>query len=492
MNYLTLLVLAYLAALLWFGIRGGTRERELNAFLTAGGSAGALLCAFSLVSTIIGGSATLGMGALAQKVGPAAFWWLGVGAIGLFLHGLIIAPVVRKLPVVTLPDVLRHLAGPAAEKWAGAIIALSWAAVTAAQFTALRALLHSISGGMTAEVLYVLLAAGIVLHTALGGQRGILRADFLHTILLLGGFSAAALWCVMERSADIAALPVMPFTETFGLGDWVKMMLLVGITYLIGPDMFSRTFAAKNAQTACRAAWTAAPLLVFFGVIVTMLALLNIKAEQPISEARSRPLRPQRFPWGLSVRLPARPIRFCSPRPASLRRTSLAAPVHAPCVSGLQPSAFWPHWPLIPRETSSVGSSKATRSSSRALPCRSSSSSPAAPDTRIPSSGLLEPPRAVWEGLSAALPASPSGLTAASLLPPFLRSLPYGAPPKPAERPPRHRFSPSHKSEALMSSSGFLELDPDTQILYAYGQFFRSAASFYPTKPGAAPLHLRY
>jgi SSS family solute:Na+ symporter len=40
MNYLTLLVLAYLAALLWFGIRGGTRERELNAFLTAGGSAG--------------------------------------------------------------------------------------------------------------------------------------------------------------------------------------------------------------------------------------------------------------------------------------------------------------------------------------------------------------------------------------------------------------------------------------------------------------------
>ena len=48
MNYLTLLVLAYLAALLWFGIRGGTRERELNAFLTAGGSAGALLCAFSL------------------------------------------------------------------------------------------------------------------------------------------------------------------------------------------------------------------------------------------------------------------------------------------------------------------------------------------------------------------------------------------------------------------------------------------------------------
>lgn len=44
-----------------------------------------------------------------------------------------------------------------------------------------------------------------------------------------------------------------------------------------------------------------------------------------------------------------------------------------------------------------------------------------------------------------------------------------------------------------MSSSGFWELDPDTQILYAYGQFFFGAPPVsFPTKPGAAPLHLRY
>lgn len=284
MNLLTLLVLAYLAALLWFGARGGEKESELKTFLTAGGSASALLCAFSLVSTIIGGSATLGMGALTQKIGPAAFWWLGVGAVGLFFHGLIIAPVIRKLPVVTLPDVLRYLAGPLAEKWAGIIIAVSWAAVTAAQFTALRSLLHSISGGLTGEVLYVLLALGIVLHTAVGGQRGVLRADFLHTILLLGGFSAAALWCVVERPTEIAALPYVPFSEAFGWADWLKMMLLVGITYIIGPDMFSRTFAARSVRAARCASWTAAPLIVFFGIVVTMLALLNLKAAQPISD----------------------------------------------------------------------------------------------------------------------------------------------------------------------------------------------------------------
>lgn len=84
MNTLTSLVLIYLVALLWFGLRGERFTGSGLAFITSGGRAGVVLCALSLVSTIIGGSATLGMGALAQKTGAAAFWWLGVGAIGLF------------------------------------------------------------------------------------------------------------------------------------------------------------------------------------------------------------------------------------------------------------------------------------------------------------------------------------------------------------------------------------------------------------------------
>ena len=169
----------------------------------------------------------------------------------------------------------------------------------------------------------------------------------------------------------------------------------------------------------------------------------------------------------------------------------MAAPVRA-CVSGLQPSAFWPHWPAY-TSGDIIGwllKGYALFVPGVAVPLLVLVAGRAR--HADPKLWTIGPPRAVWEGLSAALPASPSGLTAASLLPPFLRSLPYGAPPKPAERPPRHRFSRSHKSEAFNVVIGLFGLDPDTQILYAYGQFFRSAASFYPTKPGAAPLHLRY
>ena len=188
--------------------------------------------------------------------------------------------------------------------------------------------------------------------------------------------------------------------------------------------MFSRTFAAKNAQTARRAAWTAAPLLVFFGVIVTMLALLNIKAEQPISDwlAVGSPLpaaAAAALSMGLISALAGSADTILLSAAGIIEKDLFGGAVHAPCVSGLQPSAFWPHWPLIPRETSSVGSSKATRSSSRALPCRSSSSSPAARRHADPKLWTIGAAAGGLGGLSAALPASPSGLTAASLLPPF-------------------------------------------------------------------------
>ena len=68
MTLLSLLIVGYLALLLWFGIRGNTKDRTLSGLLTTGGTTSAALCALSLVSTIIGGSATLGIGGLAQKI----------------------------------------------------------------------------------------------------------------------------------------------------------------------------------------------------------------------------------------------------------------------------------------------------------------------------------------------------------------------------------------------------------------------------------------
>lgn len=284
MNTLTSLVLIYLVALLWFGLRGERFTGSGLAFITSGGRAGVVLCALSLVSTIIGGSATLGMGALAQKTGAAAFWWLGVGAIGLFIHGLFIAPKIRAMQAATLPEVVGLVAGKMAERWAGVIIAVSWIAVTAAQFVALRALLGSMMNPLAAEVLYILIAMAVILHTVWGGQSAVLRTDAFQALLLVGGFSAVAFWLMFEHPLELGSLDWVPYGEHFGLYDWAKLMLLVGVTYVIGPDMFSRTFSARDGRVARAAALLAVPALVWFGIVITAMALVNIDSPQPIAD----------------------------------------------------------------------------------------------------------------------------------------------------------------------------------------------------------------
>ena len=282
MNMLTGLVLIYLVVLMWFGFCGRHHASTGHAFLTNGGRTGALLCALSLVSTIIGGSATLGMGGLAQKVETGAFWWLGVGAIGLLFHGWL-APKIRALPAVTLPEVVGVVAGKNAERWAGIIIAVSWIAVTAAQFVALHTLLMTLSSPLAAEVLYVMIAGVVIVHTITGGQSAVIRTDAFQAVLLLGGFTAAAFWLWGDRPDAVASLDPIPFGEKFGPWEWGKMMLLVGITYIVGPDMFSRTFSARDGQAARFAAWLASPCLVWFGIVVTALALLNLQDAQPVA-----------------------------------------------------------------------------------------------------------------------------------------------------------------------------------------------------------------
>lgn len=293
MSLLLGLVFLYLAVLSWYGMCGGFRRENLADFLTTGGRTGVILCALSLVSTIVGGSATLGLGGLAQKTGAAAFWWLGVGAVGLLLHGWLIAPNIRLLPCVTLPEVAGYVAGKTAERWSGGIIAASWVAVTAAQFVALHALLTTLADGQTAEFLYLIIVAAVLIHTLTGGQRAVIRTDAIQTILLLGGFAAAALWLLVTKPDEVSRLDLVPFNERFGFFDWGKMMILVGITYVIGPDMFSRTFSARDAETARRATWCAVPALVVFGAAITLMALMNAEALQPVtgwlSESSSLP-----------------------------------------------------------------------------------------------------------------------------------------------------------------------------------------------------------
>jgi len=94
---------------------------------------------------------------------------------------------------------------------------------------ALYALLVSLAGDVTGQVLYWITVAGVLLHTIIGGQRGVIRTDVIQAVMLLVGFSAAAVWLFVAQPERVAAVEWQFFTEKFGFLDWASLMLLVGM-----------------------------------------------------------------------------------------------------------------------------------------------------------------------------------------------------------------------------------------------------------------------
>lgn len=279
---LTVGLLLYALLLVVLGIAGFRLREGFKDFVTAGAGVGVLLCALSLVSTIIGSSATIGMGSLVKRFGSGAYLWMGVGVVGLLLHGWLIAPKIRQLNALSLPHVVERVAGSGPAKLSGLIIAVSWLAIVAAQFAALHVILSELISPTSANVAFIVLVTVILLHTGLSGQRGVIYTDALQAVLLIGGFSLAAGWLLFAEPIHVQSLDWHP-TEAFTLDTLLQLGVVVGFSYVVGPDMFSRTLSAKDGQTARWAAWSAAPLLALFGVVIVFLGLMNVDDASPIA-----------------------------------------------------------------------------------------------------------------------------------------------------------------------------------------------------------------
>lgn len=251
-------------------VPGFSRRPAGTGFFLSGRSVNPTTLAASLAATCLGASATIGMVGRAYQVGWPAFWWLGAGALGLVLLGLVWGPSMRwDERVRTLPEWAETAYGAPARVLAALLIAVMWVAVIAAQWVAAAGVLQALFG--------LPLLAGIVLaavtvsgYTAWGGQPSVLRTDRLQ-VLLIG---AAVL-------VPVFFLGRLPATPTTTLPDFaptsplqiVAVLVVVGGMYVVGPDLCSRVLLARDADTIRRGALVAGLFLAVAGVLVTAIGV---------------------------------------------------------------------------------------------------------------------------------------------------------------------------------------------------------------------------
>jgi SSS family solute:Na+ symporter len=239
----------------------------------------------SLLATIIGGSGTIGLAGLGYSKGLAGAWWMLVGAIGLMVLSIFFASKVRGFKVFTLPEILEAQYGGSTVKIvASFLIATAWLGIISAQIIAAGKILSVLWPGQL-PLLMIISASVFIIYTVLGGQYSILRTDLIQSIIIISGILVclvAGIFATKGLAAAPGQLPEgffsFPTSPEFTVRELLHYFLFVGATFLVGPDIYSRIFSAKNKETAQKSTMIAALVMVplafgitFIGITARML-----------------------------------------------------------------------------------------------------------------------------------------------------------------------------------------------------------------------------
>jgi len=254
------LLIAYGVLLLAIGLLDMGRAKSFDAYVLADRNRGWFLVGTSILASVVGASATLGVADLAFRKGFPAFWWLGSGALGLLVCGLFIARRIREIRVCTLADLVGIMIGSPARRAVSLVIVIGWTGIIAAQFTAAARILLALAGWSYLQALAVA-GAVILAYCVLGGQLSVLKTDLLQFLLIVAGLAAALGYLYGKTGLPPGGVRLELLNDSFGWKDFWYFQLIVGSGFIIGPDIFSRLLTSRDSATARRSALLAGAAL---------------------------------------------------------------------------------------------------------------------------------------------------------------------------------------------------------------------------------------
>lgn len=275
------IVALYFAGMISIGIislyKGNASKKD--SFFVADRKGSTFIISGSLCATIIGASAVVGMAGLGFSRGLTGVWWLLSGTIGLLVLFVFFAKKVRKEGLYTLPELVERQYDKNTGIVAAILIVISWLGVIAAQIIAASVVL-SVLIPLPVTVLMLITTAVFVIYTALGGQYSIIRTDFIQSIILFIGIIICAGFLISKFSITgntLNSLPgyyfSFPVSSNFGWAEVISMIILVGATYIVGPDIYSRLFCSRDEKTARNSALLTALVLIPIAFIIVFIGM---------------------------------------------------------------------------------------------------------------------------------------------------------------------------------------------------------------------------
>ncbi|HEY94134.1 MAG TPA: sodium:solute symporter family protein [Dehalococcoidia bacterium] len=292
----TVIIAVYFTVMITIGVFSRRKAKEADDFFVAGRKGSTLFITGSLLATIIGGSAIMVTTKLGFIQGITGIWWLLVGSIGLLVLGIFLARKVRELGLYTLPELVETQYNARAGFAASILIVIAWIGVIGAPIIAAGSIMDAIGIGYT-QLWIVVFAVVFVVYTIIGGQLAIIRTDSIQILIIFVGIIISAV-TVLIKVGGIGGLRdslgseqfSFPLSSQFDGYELVKLLLVVGLAYVVGPDMYSRIFCAKDVGTARRSAFWTALLIIPVAVGIVLIGMGASALYPEISSGQAFPV----------------------------------------------------------------------------------------------------------------------------------------------------------------------------------------------------------
>ncbi len=261
-------------------------------YLVAGRSLPAFVLVFTLLSSWIGSGSLLGGAENAYRHGFPALWQAAGGWAGLLLI-YFIAPRARKFAQFTIPDLLEARYNQVARVLGVVAVLFTYTAITSYQFIGGGDILHLIFPSLTAQHGQFIIAAFVIVFTAIAGMSSVAYMDV--AIGLLATFSLLVALPLLTHAAGgwVNVQAVVPATHFQLFGDFsglqaAELFLPTCLLMLGNQSMYQKFFSAKSEKDATRAVVGWFIGIVILESVIVAIAVLG-SALFPAGEVHERP-----------------------------------------------------------------------------------------------------------------------------------------------------------------------------------------------------------
>lgn len=273
-----LIVIAlYMAGMIGIGFYARARARTEADFLVAGRRLGPFYYGGTMAALVMGGGATLGGIGLGYQFGLSGVWLVFALAIGVGLVSLFLAPLVNRLKVYTVAQMLELRYGNMGTVVSGAVM-LGYTLFISVTSTIAYGAIFSVLFDIGKVPAILMGSSVVVLYSVLGGMWSITLTDMVQflikTVSIFLILLPAALFKAGGFDGLAERLPETAFDWTaMGGAKIVTYLILYVPTMLVGQDLWQRVFTARSDKVARWAGLGASGYCFLYGIAGAIIGM---------------------------------------------------------------------------------------------------------------------------------------------------------------------------------------------------------------------------